>query len=136
MVIDPSRNVLHVVGADGERVVSQLIDGQYPDLDQVIPVKPPHRVSFLADAAAEALAPFKISMGILRVVYTDGALSLAIHNEDHDIETSLPCTLESETHADMTGYNPDFLKVDHPGHAAQRSGRESGDGKQHPPDPG
>jgi hypothetical protein len=66
-------------------------------------------VSFLADAAAEALAPFKASMGILRVVYTDWALSMAVR-EDQDIETSLNCNLESDEPADLAGYNPDYLK--------------------------
>jgi DNA polymerase-3 subunit beta len=109
LAIDPSRNVLHITG-DNEHICSQLVDGAYPDLNQVIPVKPQHRVSFLADAAAEALAPFKANMGILRVAYADGALSLAIRSSDHDIETTLACTLESELRADMTGYNPDLLK--------------------------
>jgi DNA polymerase-3 subunit beta len=111
LVIDPSRNTLHILGdTNNEHICSQLIDGSYPDLNQVIPIKCQHSVSFLTDESAEALAPFRAQMGILRVSYTAGTLNLAIHNEEHSIETALPCTLESDEPADLAGFDPDLLK--------------------------
>jgi DNA polymerase III sliding clamp (beta) subunit (PCNA family) len=111
IAFDKSRNTLHLVGnSNVEHICTQVIDGTYPDLEQVIPIKSPHSVSFFADAALDALAPYKANMGVLRVRYENGALELAITNEEHSIRTALPAVLNSEEPAEPAGFNPDFLR--------------------------
>jgi DNA polymerase-3 subunit beta len=109
VIVDKVRGQLTMTGT-GESLCSQLINGTYPDLNQVIPLKPTAAVKFTADSALDALQPHKITLGFARFSYIDGHLNILTDNDESHIETQLPCVLVGEELPCDIAFNPDFLK--------------------------
>jgi DNA polymerase-3 subunit beta len=106
MSLDKEHNNL-CFGSGNTFMSFQLIEGTYPNIEQVFPSKINYEISAPKESWLESLEPFKKSDGVLKLLASEGALVLAL--DDTTVTMPIQLNIINSTKLDTIRFNPNYL---------------------------